>query len=123
LSNYYTQDHDRDSLNNGTSFTHRREASATNTTGALPPLGSTGIERPYSSSLDFEGLIQTLQELFERDRQTASQPDTTRCGICYLHFLIVDLHYRDEGFYICSNCAHHLGPNRMPMLRKQQRFS
>ena len=123
LSNYHTQDHDGSISSNGSSFASRRELRANNTTGALPALGSLGIERLHTGSFDFDHMIESLHELFEHDRQVASQPDATRCGVCYLHFPIVELQYRDEGFYICPACAHVIGHQRVPMLRKQQRFS
>ncbi len=123
LSNYNTHDHDGGVSSNGSSFATRRELRANNTTGALPALGSLGIERLQTSGFDFNHMIESLHELFEHDRLVASQPDSTRCGVCYLHFPIVELHYRDEGFYICPTCSHVLGHQHVPMLRKQQRFS
>jgi hypothetical protein len=91
-------------------------------TGALPALDTTGVERGYSGAYDFEEMIQSLHELFERDRQIASQPDATRCGICYLHFPVSELHYRDEGFYVCQGCERALGNQRLPMIRVQQKL-
>jgi hypothetical protein len=123
LSNYHTQDHDGNVSSNGSSFANRRELRANNTTGALPALGSFSIERLQTSSFDFNHMLESLHDLFEHDRQAASLPDSTRCGICYLHFPIAELHYRDEGFYACAACAHALGHQRVSMLRKQQRFS
>ena len=110
--------------NNGSSFFSRREARASNPTGALPVLGSTpAVERPYTSgSAEFDYLIQSLHDLFEQDRQTASQPDATRCGICYLHYAVNELYYREEGFYVCQNCEQHLGKQSLPMVRKQQKL-
>lgn len=67
-------------------------------------------------------LIESLKSLFEKDRATASQSNSTRCGLCYLHFTIAELEYRDaEGYYVCANCAHGLGSQQLPMVRKQQR--
>lgn len=67
-------------------------------------------------------LIDSLRGLFERDRAIASQGGTTRCGICYLHYALVDLEYREEeGFYVCRACARSLGSVRLPMVRRQQR--
>ncbi len=108
--------------NNGNSFVSRREMRASNTTGALPILGSTpaGIERTHTSSYEFEHMIQSLHELFEHDRQVASQPDSTRCGICYLYFSVNELHHREEGFYVCTACEYALGRQTVTMLRKQQ---
>ena len=70
---------------------------------------------------DVGPLIDSLHELFERDRAVASQGGTARCGICYLHFRLSDLHYREEeGFYVCTNCARALGHGRVMMVRRQQ---
>jgi hypothetical protein len=66
--------------------------------------------------------IESLREVFERDRGLASQGNSTRCGICYLHFTMTDLLYReDEGFYVCPGCAHTLGSAPLVMVRRQQR--
>lgn len=66
--------------------------------------------------------IDSLREVFERDRGIASQGNTTRCGICYLHFSITDLLYREEeGFYVCPGCAQALGSSPLFMVRRQQR--
>ena len=67
-------------------------------------------------------LVDSLHEIFARDRAIASQGGAARCGVCYLHFPSDELTYRDaEGFYVCQNCAHALGAVRVPMLRRQQR--
>jgi hypothetical protein len=67
-------------------------------------------------------LIDSLHEVFVRDRTIASQGGASRCGVCYLHFPVSELLYRDaEGFYVCESCAHALGPARVPMVRRQQR--
>ncbi len=110
--------------NNGSSFVSRREMRASNVTGALPVLGAmpAGTEHTSSSSYAFEYLIQSLRELFEHDRQIASQSDATRCGICYLHFSVNELHYREEGFYVCLACEPALGKQSITMLRKQQKM-
>lgn len=104
---------------NSSSFVSRREMRATNATGALPVINTV---RSYTSSFDIDDLIASLHELFELDRQTASQPDSTRCGICYMHFSVSSLVYREEeGFYICKGCEHTLGRQKLPMLRRQQK--
>jgi hypothetical protein len=123
LSNYHAQDHSGGISSNSSSFASRREHRANNTTGAFPVVGSFGIELVHSSNFDFEQMIESLHDLFEHDRQVASQPDSTRCGLCYLYFPVAELHYRDEGFYICPGCAHSLGSRHVSMLRKQQRLS
>ena len=70
---------------------------------------------------DIGPLIDSLHGIFERDREIASQSDVSRCGICYLHFNLRELHYREEeGFYICASCAQALTHNRIVMLRRQQ---
>ncbi len=67
-------------------------------------------------------LIDSLRDLFARDRVVASQGDVARCGVCYLHFPTDELTFRDEeGFYVCESCARALGTTRVPMLRRQQR--
>lgn len=67
-------------------------------------------------------LIDELRALFEQDRTFSSQGGTTRCGICYLHFSLVELEYREaEGYYVCRACARSLGTSRLPMVRRQQR--
>ncbi len=104
---------------NGSSFVSRREMRATNQTGALPVISTS---RSYSGSFDFDNLIASLRELFAQDRQVASQQDGTRCGICYLHFAVSSLTYREEeGFYVCKGCERGLGKNILPMIRRQQK--
>src|SRR5437588_11167798 len=127
LSNFYTSGSGNGS-SNSSSFVSRRDIRASNVTGALPVVrggstGSTGSEeRSYSGSFDFEAMLISLYEIFEHDRQIASQQDARRCGICYLHFLAGELHYRDEeGFYVCGGCERAAGKYRMPMLRRQQK--
>lgn len=67
-------------------------------------------------------LIDSLHEVFARDRAIATQGGAARCGVCYLHFPVGELIYRDvEGFYVCESCAHALGSARVPMVRRQQR--
>ncbi len=97
----------------------RREARMSNNTGALPIVSPV---RSYPGSFDFESLILSLRELFALDRQVASQSDSARCGICYLHFTLGELHYREEeGFYVCRGCERTLGKQELPMLRRQQK--
>lgn len=123
MSNHHTHSHDSGPSNNGNSFVSRREQRANNMTGALPALGTLGIERSAPpASFDFEQMVLSLHELFANDRQIASQPDTTRCGICYLYFTVSELHYRDDGFYVCQGCAQTLGNQKLPMLHKQQKM-
>ncbi len=109
---------------NGSNFVSRREMRASDVTGALPVISpsTAAIEHSHSSTHEFEQFIQSLRELFEHDRQMASQPDTTRCGICYLYFSVSDLNYREQGFYVCPACQHALGKQHMTMLRKQQKL-
>jgi hypothetical protein len=78
--------------------------------------------RATAGAFDFEQMVQSLHELFEHDRQLASQPNSTRCGICYLHFLLSEMQYRDEGFYICSHCSQTLSQQDVSMLHKQQKM-
>ena len=124
MSNFYTSGSGNGS-SNSSSFVSRRDIRASNVTGALPVVstGSGGsAERSYSGSFDFEAMLISLHELFEHDRQIASQQDARRCGICYLHFLVSELHYRDdEGFYVCVGCERAIGKHMVPMLRRQQK--
>ena len=71
---------------------------------------------------DLTYMLDTLRQLFVHDRMVGARPDATRCGICYLMFTPDEVVYReDEGFYACVNCAGALGPQRLPMLRRQKR--
>jgi hypothetical protein len=108
---------------NGNAFVSRRDIRANNATGALPVInvGAAKSNAGYAGSFDFEALLVSLHELFEHDRQVASQQEATRCGICYLYFTMGELHYRDEGFYVCVSCEQNLGKQSLPMLRKQQK--
>lgn len=70
---------------------------------------------------DVGPLIDSLRDLFERDREVASRGNAARCGICYLHFTLSELLYRDEeGFYVCPSCAKVLLHTRVMMVRRQQ---
>lgn len=76
--------------------------------------------RPESRG-EVGALIDTLHDLFAQDRAIASRGDATRCGICYLHFPLADLEYREaEGFYVCSGCKRALGHLSLMMIRRQQ---
>ena len=92
---------------------------AFNGNGALPPVNP---GRSYAGGFDFEGMIDSLRELFTRDRQAASQQESKRCGICYLYFTCEELHYREEeGFYVCPSCEQALGKQTLYMIRRQQK--
>jgi hypothetical protein len=72
---------------------------------------------------DIGELIDSLHAAFERDRGIASQGDSARCGICYLHFFLSELQYREEeGYYVCASCARALSHTRILMVRRQQRL-
>ncbi len=119
MGSNYTPDSDSGNSANSSSFASRREMRVTNQTGALPVISAA---RTTSGSLDFDNLIASLRELFALDRQVASQSDSTRCGICYLHFTISSLTYREEeGFYVCQGCERTLGKHKLPMVRRQQK--
>lgn len=76
--------------------------------------------RPESRG-EVGSLIDSLHELFAQDRTVASQGDSARCGICYLHFPLAALEYREaEGFYVCAACRRALGHNPLMMIRRQQ---
>lgn len=106
------------------------ESEAEPVTGANPlvrPTTYNGSEtrdkeiRPEARG-EFAPLIDTLKEMFQHDRAVASQGNSTRCGICYLHFAVSELEYREtEGFYICPNCKQSLARATLPMIRRQQR--
>lgn len=122
LSNHHTAGSGNEAGGNGNFFASRRETRSNNMTGALPAVNLPGVERGYSGQFNFEQMVQSLHELFEHDRQTASQPDATRCGICYLHFSVSELQYQDDGFYLCAGCQRTLGNHKLPMLRRQQKL-
>ncbi|HEX4205424.1 MAG TPA: hypothetical protein VHZ51_14780 [Ktedonobacteraceae bacterium] len=122
MSNNYTSGSGGGTSTNRSSFASRREARSNNPTGALPTLGVIGAEHSYAGPFDFAQFIESLHELFESDRQMASQPDATRCGVCYLHFSVNELHYREEGLYMCSGCEATLGNHQMPLVRQQQKL-
>jgi hypothetical protein len=94
--------------------------------------GSRQEQWPVGGTASFEGrdvrgdigeLIDSLHEAFERDRGIASQGDSTRCGICYLHYFLGELQYREEeGYYVCASCARALSHTRILMVRRQQRL-
>ncbi len=96
-------------------------SSGFNGTGALPALSS-GTGRSYTGAFDFEEMIISLRDLFAEDRQVASQQESKRCGICYLHFNPKELRYREEeGFYVCPGCERALSKQILPMIRQQQK--
>jgi len=111
------------------------EGDETPTTGVLPAVRPPRHERTsrdreryvhVPGTVDVRGdvgpLIDDLHAIFERDRAVASQGNTARCGVCYYHFSLTELSYRDAGgFYICPDCERALGPTRIVMLRRQQR--
>jgi hypothetical protein len=117
--NYTSDNSNGAGAGHSSSFVSRREVRANNPTGMLPVV-SPG--RSAGGPFEVENLIASLKELFAQDRQIASQPDSARCGICYLHYTINDLKYREEeGFYVCPACERTLGKNTIPMLRRQQK--
>lgn len=119
MSNNYTPGSGNGMPSDNRELINRREVRISDNTGALPTVGPL---RNYPGSFDFESMIQSLRELFALDRQTASQPDSSRCGICYLHFMLGELHYREEeGFYVCRGCERTIGKQSIPMLRRQQK--
>jgi hypothetical protein len=104
----------------------------TDGTGAIPANWRTerlngGVESPPrepfrpESRGEVGSLIDSLHELFAQDRAVASQGDSARCGICYLHFPLAALEYRQaEGFFVCAACKRALGHNPLMMIRRQQ---
>jgi len=124
LSNNHTLEPEDGALNNGSSAALiRREARAHNITGELSLPSTLDIERySLSGTFDFEQMLLSLHDLFEQDRQVATQADATRCGICYLHFHLSELQFREEGYYICQECERNLGNQRLTMVRKQQKL-
>lgn len=128
MSNNYTQGSGAGGNNHAAG--HRRERDTRppgtnmfNGTGALPsPMANPGLGRGYVGGFDFDEMIASLRELFAQDRQMASQQESRRCGICYLHSSPNELHYREEeGFYICAGCERSLGKQTLSMLRQQQK--
>jgi hypothetical protein len=112
---------------NNSQFGQRRDGrlhapnmfSGTNT-GALPQLNP--VRNYGTGGFDFDEMIMSLRELFEQDRQAASQNESKRCGICYLYFAPVELLYREEeGFYVCASCTRSLGKQNLNMIRRQQK--
>ena len=82
---------------------------------------------PAPEPVDVRGelgpLIDSLHEVFERDRAVASQGGSTRCGVCYLYYKLSELTYREaEGMYVCGRCARALGSSSLRMVRRQQKF-
>ncbi|MBO0780562.1 MAG: hypothetical protein J2P37_17200 [Ktedonobacteraceae bacterium] len=121
MSNDYTAGSGSGASGNSSSYVSRKEVRASNMTGALPLLGG-GAEKSHNGQFEFEQMIESLHELFEHDRQVASQSDATRCGICYLHFPVAELHYREEGLYLCPQCERTLGNQKLTVVRKQQKL-
>lgn len=83
-------------------------------------------EIDYSHHPDVRGevgpLIDTLKSLFEQDRGISAGGGSSRCGLCYLHYPLSQLEYRErEGFYICADCERALGSAEVFMVRRQQR--
>jgi hypothetical protein len=111
--------------NGSNSFVSRRDIRASNPTGALPVVSNSRNYSSYSGhagTFDFEAMLVSLHELFEHDRQVASQQDARRCGICYLHFAVSELHYREEeGLYVCAGCEKAASKSQLPMIRRQQK--
>ncbi len=119
LSNNYTSGSGTGTSDNNRELISRREVRVSSNAGQMPTVGPV---RSYPGPFDFESVILSLRELFALDRQIASQPDSTRCGICYLYFPVNELHYREEeGFYVCRGCERALGKQVMSMLRRQQK--
>jgi hypothetical protein len=83
--------------------------------------------RPSGPREDVRGavgeLIDSLHALFTQDRAVATLGGASRCGLCYLHFPIGELVYREaEGFYVCQPCERALGSARVNMVRRQQKL-
>ena len=76
--------------------------------------------RPESRG-EVGSLIDSLHAMFAQDRAVASRGDSARCGICYLHFPLTSLEYREvEGFFVCADCKRALGHQQVMMIRRQQ---
>ena len=123
MSNFHTSgsSNGASSNNNSSSFISRRELRASNATGALPVVKVEMGAINRAPTFDFEAMLVSLHDLFEQDRQIASQQDARRCGICYLYAPTAELYYREEGFYVCKGCEQALGRQFLPMLRQQQK--
>ena len=84
------------------------------------PVGDECVQRG-NERVQVGSLVDTLHEIFAQDRTVASQGESARCGICYLHFPLAALEYREaEGFYVCAGCKRALGHNPSMMIRRQQ---
>ncbi len=67
-------------------------------------------------------LIDELHARFEQEIASAKQAGSLRCGICYLHFAIAEMDYREaDGFYICQMCGQALRGRPLRMIRRQPR--
>lgn len=104
-----------------------RDGAPADSAPEIAPYGGSGREGADTASRgdvrgDVGPLIDDLKSLFQRDRATASATGGSRCGICYLHFALDAMEYReDEGYYVCAACAQALGAARVPMVRRQKR--
>ena len=79
LSNNYTSGSGDGASDNNRELISHREGRVSINTGQL---SAAGPVRSYPGSFDFESILLALRELFALDRQVASQPDSSRCGIC-----------------------------------------
>lgn len=88
------------------------------------PRGSLDDREPLRPEVRGEvgPLIDSLRSVFQQDRAASSHGGVARCGLCYLHFALADLEYREqEGYYVCVGCRSALGHGHIPMVRRQQR--
>lgn len=100
------------------------EPSAGGSTRVPMPLVAPPGHAPFRPEVRGElgPLIDALKDLFVRDRITASQGSSVRCGICYLYHGLAQVEYREfEGFYICPDCQRSIGTAVLRMVRRQQR--
>ena len=90
---------------------------------STPEFSTEQAPEPVDVRGELGPLIDSLHELFERDRAVASQGGSTRCGICYLYYKLSELTYRDaDGLYVCGRCARALGSSSLRMIRRQQKL-
>lgn len=98
-------------------------AEADSAAGRIPMTYGRDGHEPFHPEVrgDVGALIDSLHEVFARDRAIATQGSSARCGLCYLHYPVAELDYRDDGYYICASCQRGLGNAHVPMVRRQQR--
>lgn len=87
----------------------------------ITPMRHGGQRTPTPPS-ELTAMLDSLREMFVRDRANGSRGDAARCGVCYLTYSQAELTFReDDGLYLCRDCSNALGNQHLPMLRRQRR--